>query len=416
VRRTNIFLFFLLPFAGIVVIFSLFSWLNRADIKRKTTDLIREQLKATAAILRVNISHFLEERYPPEKILDFSTGEEDIYYLALLDSRKNILVWRSRYEGYLPLSKEDVSRTEPWTIISPAGRILNVLEPLSLKTGEGYFLYAGYSLSRLDEMLARSDRNFLLIFGFLVAAGILFFFGVFGLQKNYLAKTREAEEERKEKERFREISAFTSAVAHEIKNPLNSLSLLCELILRKGPPEAKTEAIQAKAEVSKISEIIDRFSSALKPLRLKKEEFPLQEAILSAWNSLAAAGLNPAVDFRYIESRPIRISADRELLIRALANLLQNAYEATDKGTVVIEAEKIRKKVLIRLTDTGKGMEKDQLDHIFDAFFSTKDRGMGIGLYLAKKIIEAHNGRIDVQSEPGRGTTFIIQLPGGRHE
>jgi len=416
VKRASVFLFFLLPFAGIVVIFSLFSSLNRVYIKRKTTDLVREQLKATAAILKVNVLHFLEERYPLEKILDLSTGEEDIYYLALLDSRKNILVWRSRYEGYLPLSKEDVSRTEPWTIISPAGRILNLLEPLSLKTGELYFLYAGYSLSRLDEIIARFDRNFLLIFGFLLAAGILFFFGVFGLQKNYLAKTREAEEERKEKERFREISAFTSAVAHEIKNPLNSLSLLCELILRKGPPEAKTEALQAKAEVGKISEIIDRFSSALKPLRLKKEEFPLQEAVLSARDSLAATGLNPAVNFRYSEPRPITIFADRELLIQALANLLRNAYEAMDKGAVLVEVETTRKKVLIRLADTGKGMGQDELDHLFDAFFSTKDRGMGIGLYLAKKIIEAHNGRIDVRSEPGRGTTFIIQLPGGRHE
>jgi two-component system sensor histidine kinase HydH len=72
--------------------------------------------------------------------------------------------------------------------------------------------------------------------------------------------------------------------------------------------------------------------------------------------------------------------------------------------------------VTIRISDTGKGIRPDELGRIFDPFFTTKDKGMGIGLYLAKKIVEAHEGRIEARSGPGRGTTFIIHLPGGRHE
>jgi signal transduction histidine kinase len=416
VRRANFFLFFFLPFAGIIVIFFIFSSLNRAHIQRKTQDLAGEQLQATAEILKVNVSHFLEEGYPPEKTLDLSTGKEEIYYLALLDGQKNILGWRSRYEGYLPLTKEDTSRTKPWSISSPAGPIFNLLSPLSLKTGESYFLYLGYSLARLDEMLARSNRNFFVVFGFLAAAGIIFFIGIFELQKNYLAKTREAEEEKKEKERFREISAFTSAVAHEIKNPLNSISLLCDLMQRMGPPEAGAEVVQGKAEVRKISDIIDRFSAALKPFRLNKEEFSLREEVFAARDSVAAEIPRPDVEFRYSEPGPTKVFADRLLLGQCLYNLLRNAFEATDRGTISVEAEKTRKRITIRMTDTGKGIPPDKLGHIFDPFFTTKDKGMGIGLYLSRKIVEAHDGRIEARSEAGRGTTFIIQLPGGRHE
>ncbi len=414
-KRTNIFLFFFLPFAGLIAIFFLFSTLNRAYIQRKTEDLVREQLRATAQVLKVNIGHFLEEGYPPQEIIGLSAGEEDIYYLALLDERKTILAWRSRYEGYLPLSARDTERTEPWIIDSPVGQIFNLVSPLAAGTGRTYYLYLGYSLSRLDEMIARSNRNFLIVFGFLAAAGIVFFVGVFELQKNYLAKTREAEEEKKEKERFREISGFTSAVAHEIKNPLNSLALLCELVQKKAPQEMREEAALGKTEVRRISEIIDRFSAALRPFRLNRETFALSEIVLSARQSLSQQSTGKNVDFRYTETEPILVHADKSLLRQCLLNLLKNAFEATTKGTVTVGAEKSRRRVIIRIADTGGGIPEAELSRIFDPFFTTKKEGMGIGLYLAKKIVDAHGGRIEAASRLGRGTSFTIQLPGGQY-
>jgi signal transduction histidine kinase len=416
VRRTNIFLFFFLPFAGLIAIFFLFSTLNQAYIQRKTEELAREQLQATAQVLKINIGHFLEEGYLPQKIIELSAGEEDIYYLALLDEQKNILAWRSRYEGYLPLSAQDTGRTEPWIFDSPAGQIFNLLSPLAAGTGQTYYLYMGYSLSRLDEMIARSNRNFIIVFGFLAAVGIVFFIGVFELQKNYLAKTREAEEEKKEKERFREISGFTSAVAHEIKNPLNSLALLCELLQKKAPQEMREEAAFGKNEVRRISEIIDRFSAALRPFRPKRETFALREIVLAARESLSQQSSRSNVEFRYSEPEPIFVYSDKSLLRQCLLNLLKNAFEATAEGAVTVEAQKSRKRILIRIADTGRGIPEAELRRIFDPFFTTKEEGMGIGLYLAKKIVEANDGRIEARSNPGGGTTFTIQLPGGRHE
>lgn len=415
-RRTNIFLFFLIPFVGVLMLFFLFSSLSRAFIQKKVKELVEEQLLATASILETSIVPLLERGYSAQEVLHLVAGKEDIHYLALLDRERNILGWRSRFEGYLPFSRQDASRNKPWIIDSPAGQIFNLLMPFSLESGENYYIYLGYSLGRLEEMLGRSDRNFLLLFAFLIAAGVLFFMGIFELQKNYLKKAREAEEERRDKERFREISAFTSAVAHEIKNPLNSLSLLCDLILRKGPPEAKETAVRAKVEVNRISEVVDRFSDAIKPLSLKKERFALKEIIVSAWNSVGSGSGKPAVTFRYQEKEPIILYGDKGLFYQGLTNLLRNAVEATDSGDVRVSAEKEKNSIIIRITDTGMGISPDKLSHIFDPFFSTKEKGLGIGLYLVRKIIEAHHGRIEVQSEPGQGTTFILQLPGGRHE
>ena len=415
-RGKGLLLFFFSPFIGILVIFFIFSTLNRSFIQSKAESLVREQLAATAEIFKVNLAHLLEEGYLPEDILGMYEGEENIYYLAILDEKKNILAWSSRYEGYLPFSSRDSGRTEPWVLSSPIGKIYNRLSPFHRNDGQVYYLYLGYSLRNLEEMTARSNRDFLVIFSVLVAVGVVFFLGVFELQKKYLAKTEEAEEAHREKERFREISAFTSAVAHEIKNPLNSLSLLFELLQGKVPSSVRDEVALGKAEIRKIARIIDRFSDSLRPLRPKMEITPLGEIVTAARDALFREAPNTEVEWRYSEARPVFLNADRSLMIQCFLNLLRNAYEATDRGAVSVEAETRRKKILVRVSDTGRGIEPERLPRIFDPFFTSKERGMGIGLYLARKIIEAHGGRIGVESRPGRGTTFTIQLPGGGHE
>ncbi|MBN2408576.1 MAG: HAMP domain-containing histidine kinase [Candidatus Aminicenantes bacterium] len=415
-KRKDLLLFFLLPFIGILVIILFFSTLSRGYVQKKAEDLVREQLTATAEILGVNMAYFLEEGYSPQDILKLYEGEGNIYYLAILDENKAILAWSSRYEGYLPYSSEDAERTAPWTIASPVGRIFNRLSSFSGKDGTAYSLYLGYSLKNLEDMTARSGRNLLIIFAFLAAVGTVFFFGLYELQKSYLAKAKEAEDARREKERFREISAFTSAVAHEIKNPLNSLSLLCELLRKKVPADTEPEVMEGQSEVQKIARIIDRFSDALRPLRLNKEKVALREVVTEAWAALAREIHRPSITFGYAESRPVHLSADKTLLTQCLFNLLRNASEATEQGSVSVTAEMRRKKVTVKVIDSGEGVSPDRLPRLFDPFFTTKDKGMGIGLYLARKIVEAHGGRIEAESRVGQGTVFTLHFPGGYHE
>jgi len=408
-KKKDLFLFFFIPLLGIIVIFFIISSINRTYIKNKVEDLVKEQLQATAEILKVNISHFISENYPSEEIFRLYSGEENIYYMALLDEQKEILGWHSRFEGYLPLSQKDIGEQDSWTINSPAGKIFNIFTSFQASDMNTYHIYLGYSLESLEEMIIHSRQNFLILFGIIVGIGIIFFLGIYQLQNHFLQKEKEAETERSEKERYREISAFTSGVAHEIKNPLNSLALLFELIQKKMPAEFKDDISLGNGEVKKISRIIDQFSASLKPLDLKKEKLVLKDLMADIRGSIN----KKYIGIHYEEEEEVFLYADKGLLSQALLNLLQNSLEATDKGEIRILAKKHKKKVHISVQDTGRGMSAEELRHIFDPFFSKKKEGMGIGLYLTKKIIEAHEGKIICESRMGKGTAFHIQIPGG---
>jgi len=402
-----------MPLLGIVIIFFVLSNFNRNYIRKKVEHLVKEQLQATAEILKVNISHFLEENNPAREILDRYSQEENIYYIAMIDENKEILGWSSRFDGYLPLSLENIEKENSWIIDSPAGKIFNLFSSFSIGNEKTYYLYLGYSLKDLDAMVSHSRQSFFIIFGFIFVIGIIFFMGLYQLQSHYLEKKREAEEEKKEKERYREISAFTSGVAHEIKNPLNSLSLLFELFQKRVPQELREDVTLGKKEIQKVTGIINQFADSLKPLKLNKEKFLLEDLVLSVLDSLKKEVAPAGVETKYSQNVRVVLNADRALMSQVFINILKNSLEATETGDIQIQANQQRKKVLITVKDTGKGISDEDRKRIFDPFFSRKKKGIGIGLYLTKKIIEAHEGKIDVQSEIEQGTTFFIQMPGG---
>jgi signal transduction histidine kinase len=411
-KRRSVFLFFGLPFLGVLVFFALSSVLSQVDLKKRTGSLVRDQLAATAGILGTTVAHFLDEGQPAEETLEAILSDEDLYFIALLDADKRVLAWNSRFEGYLPLSLREAREGEPGIIDSPAGKIFSLLSPVAASEGRGYFLYMGYALTGMEEMIARSRRTSLLLAGLLLLAGGLFFRGLFQLQSRYMIKAREAENERLEKERFREISAFTSGVAHEIKNPLNSLALVLELLGRKVPPEAKGDVDLGKAQVRTVARIVDRFSRVVKAVRPEVAALALDDVLGQAAENLAAEV--PGASGRVtIERAPgVIVAGDRELLVQAVLNLLKNAVEASPDAPVHAGGRRAGKRTEIRVRDGGPGLPPEAAALVFEPFYTTKEKGMGIGLYLTKRIIEAHGGTIEARSGDGQGTEFRIELPG----
>jgi signal transduction histidine kinase len=411
-KRRSVFLFFLLPFLGVLVFFALSSVLSQADLKKRTGSLVRDQLAATAGILGTTVAHFLDEGRSPEQALEAILSEEDLYFVALLDADEQVLAWNSRFEGYLPLSLREAREGAPGIIDSPAGKIFSLLSPVAASGDRGYFLYMGYALTGMEEMIARSRRTSLLLAGLLLLAGGLFFRGLFQLQSRYMIKAREAETERLEKERFREISAFTSGVAHEIKNPLNSLALVLELLGRKVPPEAKGDVDLGKAQVRTVARIVDRFSRVVKAVRPEVAALALDDVLGQAAENLAAEV--PGASGRVtIERAPgVLVAGDRELLVQAVLNLLKNAVEASPDAPVRAGGRRAGKRTEIRVRDGGPGLPPEAAALVFEPFYTTKEKGMGIGLYLTKRIIEAHGGTIEAHSGDGQGTEFRIELPG----
>jgi signal transduction histidine kinase len=411
-KRRNVLLFFVLPFLGVFIFFSLASVLQQSDLKRRTEALVRGQLTATAGILRTTVSHFLEEGRTPDGILDAILADEEVYFVALLDAQKNVLAWNSRYEGYLPISLRAARVGESGIIDSPAGKIFSELSPVTTEDGRLSYLYLGYALTGMEEMITLSRRTSLLLSGVMLLAGAIFFRGLYLLQSRYVAKSREAEAERLEKERFREISAFTSGVAHEIKNPLNSLALLFELLERKASSETKGDLNLGKAQVRTIARIVDRFSRVVKTVQPDIEPLALDGLLHQAAENLEAEIPGAAGRLR-IEAAPgLRVAGDRELLGQVLLNLLKNAVEASADAPVRMQGLRNGKSVEILVRDEGPGLTAEVQDRIFEPFTTTKDQGMGLGLFLAKRVIEAHGGTIRVLNRAGSGAEFRIELPG----
>ncbi len=415
-KRRSLFFFFVLPFLGIIVIFFAASVLNRADIKRRTETLVRDQLEAAAHILQVNIAHLIADNRSPEAILRLFEPEEDIYFMALLDEKKTVLAWNSRFEGYLPLSLEKAQPGDSNIIDSPAGQIFSVFSLVTPPEGRRHYLYLGYALTNLEDMMTRVRKNNLLFFTLLVLVGALLFRGISLLQSRYFEKMREAEAERVEKERFREVSAFTSGVAHEIKNPLNSLSLLMNLLQKGVPPHLKDDVDSGKAEIQNIAHIVDRFSNAAKPIQIHAERFSPAATARLVKDSIDRDEPRTSDRVRMSLDESLTVDGDKELLSLVLGNIVKNALEADDRAQIEVDIQKSKRNVLFIIRDSGPGIPPEDISRVFDPFFSTKSKGMGIGLYLARKIVEAHGGTINVRNREGGGAEFAIILPGARHE
>lgn len=413
-RRNEFGIFFLLPYLLVISIFSLVSDLNRQAIQLGVETLAKEQLQATASILKVNIKELIDRQVQPSQILERFAGLEDIYFIALLDDQERIIDWHSKFEGYLPFSRRQRPAAEFWIIDSPIGSIFNHYSSFTTSEGRVYHLYLGYSLENLDRLLENSRRNFWLMLGILAAAGLLIFAGIYRLHASFQKASMEAIRQAEEKERFREISGFTAGVAHEIKNPLNSLALLFELMEKKSPPELARQVERGKGEVQKIAAVIDRFSEIIKPLSLKKEVISFSDIMREEINNLQVLAGQRGVEIEFHCPENMVILGDRLLLSRVVSNLIKNAIEASTPGQKVrVQVEGRRGKVLFSVMDQGRGIPEEQMETIFEPFVSFKESGLGVGLYLTKKIVEAHGGKIYFKSSPETGTVFTVELPGG---
>ena len=210
-------------------------------------------------------------------------------------------------------------------------------------------------------------------------------------------------------------------VAHEIKNPLTPIQLSAEHVLKvyedkrgdldKALKESMSYII---SEVENLRRIAQEFMEIARDTTVSKEPVDLRvllEEALQPYSRLLAERIR----FKFVaEGSDFRASGDAAKLKTAFRNIVANAVEAiSQQGDVALSIGRKGRVFTIAVRDSGPGMSKETVDRIFDLYFSTKDAGTGLGLPIAKKIVEEHGGTIRVTSEPGKGTTVVIDLPAG---
>lgn len=215
------------------------------------------------------------------------------------------------------------------------------------------------------------------------------------------------------------LGRLTAGVAHEVKNPLNAMTIHLELLKQKlaaGATAATTDTHVEiiGREIRRLDDVVQGFLKFARPEEMTLQPVAPGPLIDEVLKTLAVEADVTGVAIESLVAPDIpRIEADPGILRQALLNLSKNAVQAMpDGGKLTITGGATRDgRVEIRIADTGVGIPPENLAKIFDLYFTTKERGTGIGLSLVYRTVQLHNGDIDVESMPGKGTTFIIKMP-----
>jgi signal transduction histidine kinase len=249
-----------------------------------------------------------------------------------------------------------------------------------------------------------------------------------------LTRVEQLEERERLRDRLAALGEMAAAIAHEVKNPLAGIEVLAGLLKRQLPdsPDAQTILADIIKEAKMANAIVVEVLEFVRPIRLQVEHVSLGEAILDAV-ALSEGHVprgNVAVQVSIPPDLPA-IQGDPHQLRQIFTNLLINAYESLNgQGSVRIEATTVPEEdspgggdsltgptVQVEVFDDGPGIPPEVVDKIFSPFFTTKPQGSGLGLAIVRKIVDAHDGRIDVSAAPGAGTGFRVTLPvTGNHE
>jgi hypothetical protein len=243
-----------------------------------------------------------------------------------------------------------------------------------------------------------------------------------GAGSGILVRLRDPEAQRKinrelqTADRLSAISRISSGVAHEVKNPLNAILLHVEVArskLSRGDIDVAEQMDIISREILRLDRVVRTFLDFTRPVELQLENVPMQELVREivdlARPQTAAANIRVSV---LQEAEGVEVRVDRDLLKQAVLNVVVNAMQAMPEGGELrFEASADGDTAELRISDTGAGIPPELREKIFRLYFSTKKEGSGIGLAMTFRIVQLHDGTIDVTSEPGKGTTFLIRLP-----
>lgn len=270
------------------------------------------------------------------------------------------------------------------------------------------------------------------LLGFALGAGIAAFLSRVVVRRSQ-ARQLAAERRARQAERLAEIGGMTGGLAHEIKNPLSTIGLNVQL-LAEGieeaavDPDAKGRLVRRldslKREVERLRGILQDFLEYAGELRLDPAPADLNRLVDELADFFLPQADSCGVRMRPdLAAGPLTVSVDAPRIKQAALNLMLNAVQAmgtpSDNGMpreLILrtsrESDADRQPMIaLHVIDTGPGIEPDKLPRIFQPYFTTKASGTGLGLPTARRIVEAHGGRLEVHSELGKGTDFVIRLP-----
>lgn len=366
-----------------------------------------------------------------EKALERLGQGQGLVYIAVMDERDIML----GNQGQLPEKWEKGNlhideilsgkkTFESRKILSHDKKILEIVAPIYLFEKVAGVIRLGLDREGTDEILAENRRNIIFFMASVILITLLSMWILYRNQNRHLAGIVEMERQLEKAERLSALGQLAAGVAHEIRNPLNAISMASQRLKREFMPgdEEKIKEFQILAgvirdEIRRLDGIIEEFLTFSKSRRLELHDYPVSEVLQKIVNLVKeeAALQGITIETRY-NNEPALIPMDVDKLQQALFNFVKNAMESiSGAGNIILSVDaRGRGRVSIKISDNGCGMTSEEIERIFNPEYTTKEKGLGLGLPLAHEIIRGHGGEIRVVSQQGGGTTFEIMLPAGK--
>lgn len=335
--------------------------------------------------------------------IPIDTSEGRWYIMVLLRNNRSEATRRAALPLIFTLGILSVSTLITFLLVRWFTRPISNLSNAAREVATGDLSVRVPSYGRTDEMSRLADN--------------------FNEMTSQLEKKRELEHQLQQAEKSAVIGRLGSAIAHEIRNPLNYINLTLDHLKSKFAPEDPDRArtylklnSQLKDEVARINQQITDFLNYSRPAKANLQPIDARKVIEDSLRLVEGQAEEKNIKIGLVEREDVpKIMGDPEFLRSVFNNLFINAVQAIgpDGGNlnVKIEPDDTNGMVRFEVTDTGAGITKDNLPKVFEPYFSTKETGTGLGLAIVQKILDVHHGNIDVESTVGEGTKFTVKLP-----
>lgn len=318
--------------------------------------------------------------------------------------------------GGLPAKSQVIS----WKMQFKGSDIQEIMVPFVLDNKVEGIGQVGLNRGRTDQILSKNSMHMIVSMALIVLTGILAILFIYQNQSRHMARVEELRNRLQQSERLSSLGQLAAGVAHEIRNPLNAISMATQRLQRDFSPQDPEKVDKFKNmtsvirdEVRRLNGIIEEFLAFSRTQRLELRNYPIEEVLRKLISLIEEEARTKGISINAnLDGKQSMVPMDVDKLQQALLNILKNAMESiTGEGTITIVIEKSAKAVSLKMSDTGAGLKPEDLEKIFNPEFTTKEKGLGLGLPIAHEIIRGHNGDIKVESKLGAGTTFSIVLP-----
>jgi signal transduction histidine kinase len=352
---------------------------------------------------------------------------EGMLYISVQDASLNImastdagLIGRKEEDSFLKNTLQAKQVLFRRYQSSKEGEVFEVAKSFSTSDKTKGLIRIGYTPAEIQPILRQIKKNvFLSVFFFLIlGVSAITLIGI--NQNRHLRKMKEMEDRIQLAERLSSLGHLAAGVAHEIRNPLNAMGMGLQRLKREFLPsdESKREEYVSFTElilkeIRRVDNIIEQFLTLSRPFQLSLKESSLRDLLkhLIALFHEEATSLGIALQAEIPAELP-SISMDPEKLTQALINIMKNGMQAMGRGgTLRIEARSQKEGVEVVVSDSGTGIPPEQMETIFNYYYTTKEKGVGLGLPIAHRIIEAHGGQLKIESQVGSGTKVTVTLP-----